>query len=130
MSFPIIQPLIAAVIRQRQPHADAFSVVRVANRDRQRVGGVLAIEHRLRQQHFHHHGDLRLVAMADTDHRLLDRVGRVFGDSNPARAGTSMAMPRAWPSFNVAAASLLTKVCLDRRFVRRMSRRSPRQSPS
>src|SRR4029078_12887893 len=29
----------------------------------------------------------------------------------PRSAGTSMAMPRAWPSFNVAEASRLTKVC-------------------
>ena len=29
----------------------------------------------------------------------------------PSRDGTSMAMPRAWPSFSVAEASRLTKVC-------------------
>src|SRR5450756_881421 len=29
----------------------------------------------------------------------------------PAMAGASMATPRAWPSFSVAAPSLLTKVC-------------------
>ena len=34
----------------------------------------------LRHQHPHHHVDLLLVAMADADHRLLDRVGRIFGD--------------------------------------------------
>ena len=35
---------------------------------------------------------------------------RIPATGTPAIAGTSMAMPRAWPSLSVAAASLLTKV--------------------
>ena len=35
---------------------------------------------------------------------------RIRRPASPAIAGTSMAMPRAWPSLRVAAASLLTKV--------------------
>ena len=33
-----------------------------------------------RQQHLHHHRDLRLFGMADADDRLLDQIGGVFGD--------------------------------------------------
>ena len=36
--------------------------------------------------------------------------GAYSATADPARAGTSMATPRAWPSFSVAAASRLTKV--------------------
>ena len=37
-------------------------------------------------------------------------LGAYSATASPARAGTSSAMPRAWPSLSVAAASLLTKV--------------------
>ena len=86
-------------------------MMRVADRDGQRVGGVLALRIGLRQQHADHHADLRLLAVAGADHGLLHHVGRVFGDrqARPC-AGTSMAMPRAWPSLSVAAALALTKV--------------------
>ena len=42
---------------------------------------------------------------------FLTRFGAYSAISTPAFAGTMRAMPRAWPSFRVAAAFLLTKVC-------------------
>ena len=42
---------------------------------------------------------------------FFTRLGAYSATVKPARAGTSMAMPRAWPSFRVAAALVLTKVC-------------------
>ena len=42
---------------------------------------------------------------------FLTALGAYSATASPASAGTSMAMPRAWPSFSVAVASLLTKVC-------------------
>ena len=41
---------------------------------------------------------------------FFTRLGAYSATGNPVRAGTSMAMPRAWPSFKVATASLFTKV--------------------
>ena len=41
---------------------------------------------------------------------FFTRLGAYSATGSPASAGTSMAMPRAWPSLSVAAASLLTKV--------------------
>ena len=41
---------------------------------------------------------------------FFTRFGAYSATLSPARAGISMAMPRAWPSLSVAAASLLTKV--------------------
>ena len=60
-----------------------------------------------------------LSRMPDTnDHGLFDgRLGAYSATCRPARAGTSMAMPRACPSFSVAPASLLTKVFLHRRLM-------------
>ena len=42
---------------------------------------------------------------------FLTAFGAYSATASPACAGTSSAMPRAWPSFSVPAASLLTKVC-------------------
>src|SRR5262249_53696302 len=39
---------------------------------------------------------------------FFTRFGAYSATGTPALAGTTMAIPRAWPSFNVAAASLLT----------------------
>src|SRR3984893_9177188 len=41
---------------------------------------------------------------------FFTRLGAYSATGRPAMAGTSMAIPRAWPSLRVAAASLLTKV--------------------
>ena len=41
---------------------------------------------------------------------FFTRFGAYSATSRPAFAGTSIAMPRAWPSFSVATASRLTKV--------------------
>ena len=41
---------------------------------------------------------------------FLTTFGAYSLTGTPALAGTTMAMPRAWPSFSVACASLLTKV--------------------
>jgi hypothetical protein len=55
-------------------------MMRVTDRNRQRVSGVLTLWIRLWQEHSDHHADLRLLAMAGADHRLLYDVRRVFGD--------------------------------------------------
>ena len=78
-------------------------MMRVADGDGERVGGIVGVEFRPRQQHRDHHADLLLLRVAGADDRLLHRVRRVFGDRKAGRAGTSMATPRAWPSFSVAA---------------------------
>src|SRR5262245_47552080 len=49
----------------------AAAMMRVAHRDRQRVGGVLGLRRGLRQQHADHHADLRLLAVAGADDGLL-----------------------------------------------------------
>src|SRR3954453_19220007 len=41
---------------------------------------------------------------------FFTRLGAYSATRSPAMAGTSIAMPRAWPSLSVAVASLLTKV--------------------
>src|SRR6185437_7417809 len=42
---------------------------------------------------------------------FLTTLGAYSATDSPARAGTSMATPRAWPSFSVDAPLALTKVC-------------------
>ena len=77
--------------------------------DGERIRRVGAVWRGARQEPRHHGPDLHLVAVACPDHGLLDGVRRIL--ETPSSAGTSMAMPRAWPSFSVAEASRLTKVC-------------------
>ena len=64
----------------------------------------------LGQQDADHHAHLRLVAVAGADDALLHQVGRVFGDRHAGPRRHHHGEPRAWPSFSVARASLLTKV--------------------
>ena len=52
--------------------------------------------------------------------------GAYSATGSPARAGTSMATPRAWPSFSVAAGVAVDEGRLDRRLVRRGTPRAPR----
>jgi hypothetical protein len=54
--------------------------MRVSDRDRERVGGVVGFRRGLGQEHAEHHADLRLVAMAGADDGLLDEVRRVFSN--------------------------------------------------
>ena len=96
--------------------------MRMGDGDGERVGGVGAVEHRARQQAFHHGPDLALVAMAGADHRLLHRVRRIFGDRSPSSAGTSRAMPRAWPSFKRGRGVAIDESLLDGRLLRRKPR--------
>jgi hypothetical protein len=78
--------------------------------DGERVGGVRAVGRRARQQAFHHRPDLALVAVTGADHRLLHLILARIRRLSPSKAGASIAIPRAWPSFNVAEPSRLTKV--------------------
>ena len=55
-------------------------MMRVADRDGERVGGVFRLRIGFRQQHADHHADLRLLAVAGADDRLLHQIGRVFRD--------------------------------------------------
>ena len=86
----------------------------VGDGDGECVGGVGAVGGRARQEAPHHGADLALVAMACADHGLLDGVGRISAMMIPESAGTSRAIPRAWPSLSVAEASRLTKVARSR----------------
>ena len=65
---------------------DAGAVMRVGDRDGERVGGVLGLRLGLRQQHADHHAHLRLLAVAGADNALLHDVGGVFGNAQ-ARPG-------------------------------------------
>ena len=74
----ITSPLIAPTLTVAEQHA--LPVVRVRDRDGERVGGVIGGRIGLGQQHADHHPDLRLVAVADADDALLHQVRRIFGD--------------------------------------------------
>ena len=52
-------------------------MVGMADRDRERVGGIGG-RHHARQQAADHHGDLMLVGVACADDRLLHQIGGVF----------------------------------------------------
>ena len=66
--------------RAPQPRPRRAVRASVADRHRQRVGGVGRFGLAGGQQHLDHHLHLRLFGVADADHRLLDQVGGVFGD--------------------------------------------------
>jgi hypothetical protein len=111
-SRPEILPIMPPPSTQRPLQVTGrLHMMGVADRDGQRIGGVRPRDLHAGQMQAHHVGDLHLGGMADADHRLLHRIRRIFPDREPACAGTSSAMARACPSFSVATASLLTKVC-------------------
>src|SRR5262249_12006652 len=60
------QPPAAQSPRRHLEHG-AAAMMRVAHRDRERVGRILGLRIGLRQQHADHHADLRLLAVAGAD---------------------------------------------------------------
>ena len=88
----------------------ALPVMGVADRDRERIGGVVGLRVGLRQQHLTIMRICTFSLWPAPTMVFLTRLGAYSATGRPAIAGTSMAMPRAWPSLSVAAASLLTKV--------------------
>ena len=103
LSLPIIG--IATFLEHR-----ALAVMRVRHRDGERVGGVLGLRIGLRQQHADHQRICAFSQWPAPTMVFFTRFGAYSATGTPAFAGTSSAMPRAWPSFRVAVASLLTKV--------------------
>src|ERR1700736_6340050 len=66
-----------------QPQRSAQAVMRVRDRDSERVGGVGGFRFGLGQQNLQHHQNLVLVGVAGADHGLLDLVRRIFRNRNP-----------------------------------------------
>ena len=58
-------------------------MMRVGDRDRERIGGVGAGDLHAGQQPRDHRMDLRLFRAAGADHRLLDQAGGIFADLDP-----------------------------------------------
>ena len=81
-------------------------------------------------QHLHHHVDLLLVAMADADHRLLDGVGRVFGDGKPGARGNQQRDATRLAELQRRRSILVDEGLLHRGLVRRCGRRRTAASPS
>ena len=69
------------------PDFARLGVVGVADRDRERVGGVGGLRPEPGQQALDHRGDLILRGMAGADHRALDRIGRIFVDRQAGERG-------------------------------------------
>ena len=106
------------------------AVMGMADRDGERVGGILG-RHRAGQQVPDHHPDLLLVGMARADDRFLHQVGGYSATGIPARAGASSTTPRAWPSRRAEPGLRFTKVsstAASSAAVPRPSRRSPSSS--
>ena len=61
--------------------------VRVANRDRQCIRRVFAVENGPRQKGLHHHLDLVLVAMSRAGHGFFHQVRRIFGNAQARLRG-------------------------------------------
>ena len=79
-------------------------MLRMADRHRQRVGGVLARREARRQQHAHHHRDLRLVGVAVAHDRLLDEIGGVFLDHEAGERGRGERDPARLPELQAPTA--------------------------
>ena len=83
-------------------------MMRVGDRDRERVGGVGAGDLHSGKQARDHRVDLRLLGIADADDGFLHQPRRIFANSSPARAPIMITTPRAWPSFSVDCGFALT----------------------
>jgi uncharacterized protein len=91
--------------------------MRMAYRHGKRVGGMLAVPIRLRQQGADHHLHLPLVAMAGARYRLLDRVGRVFGNGNAGPCRHQQGNAARLAKFQRGRRVAIDEGCLDRRLV-------------
>ena len=84
-------------------------MMRVGDRDRERVGGVGAGDLHAGKQARDHRVDLRLVGAAGADDRLLDQRAAAYSPTSiPARAAHISTTPRAWPSLSVDCGFWLT----------------------
>ena len=87
----------------------------MADRDRQRVGGVRARELDPRQQETDHVLDLLLGGVADAHHRFLDRVRGVFADREPRLGRREQRDPARLSQLERADRVLVDEGLLDRR---------------
>ena len=94
------------------------AVLRVADGDRERVGGVRSRCGRRGQQHPHHHRHLLLFRVADADDGLLDEVGGVFGDRQPAQRQRGQRNAARLPELQRRLRIAIEECLLDRRLVR------------
>src|SRR4051812_43237764 len=70
-----------AIIRSTgNARAPARQVMRVGDRNRQRIGGVRPGDYYAGKQARDHRMDLRLLGIADADHRFLDEPSCIFAD--------------------------------------------------
>ena len=84
-------------------------MMRVGDRDGERVGGVGAGDLRPGKQARDHRVDLRFFGIAGADDGLLHQPRGIFADRRSRRARRpSCTTPRAWPSFSVDCGFLLT----------------------
>ena len=82
---------------------------RVADRDGERVGGVVRRRQRLQpEDRLHHPLHLRLLGAAVAAHRLLDARGRVLGALDAGSAAATSTAPRACPTESAMRASTPT----------------------
>src|SRR5262249_15606308 len=70
-------------LAQRELEPRALAMVGVRHRDRQRIGGIVALRVGLRQQHADHHPNLCLLAVAGADNGLLHQIRRIFRNPQP-----------------------------------------------
>ena len=97
-STPVSLAIIGGVPPPRGPVPQRSAVMRMADRHRQRVGGIGAGEIDPWQKRPHHHLHLRLLGRGRPHPAFLDMVGGVLrGPPGPARAGTSSTTPRGNP---------------------------------
>src|SRR5579884_3340093 len=116
--------------RSRRPFRSAWQSLRhlrkaprrgmmgMTDRHGERVGGVRRAAAAARQQLPHHQLHLGLVGMADADHRLLDQIGRIFRDRQPALGRSQQDDAARQSELQGRGRILVDKALLDRRLIR------------
>ncbi len=92
-------------------------MVGMADRDSEGVGGVGARQGAAGKKTAHHHLDLGLVGMADTDHRFLDEIGRIFMDGYTAFGGNQKYNAAGDPEFQGGGGILVDEGLFNRGFI-------------
>ena len=106
--------------------------MRMGDRDRQRIRRIgrqrAQIAGAFRQQHFHHHRDLRLLRVAGAGHGLLDEIGRIFGDGQTGEGGDDEGDAARLAKLQGRLRVAIDEGFFDGRLVRRMRVDDARQS--